>query len=357
MPIDVGRAVGYLDLDTTNFTKGLKGAYKELEVFKDKTATATDKFQAVGKSMTAAGTTLLKNVTVPLTAIGAASIKAGIDFESAFTGVRKTVDATESQFEQLRKGILDMTEEMPQSASEIAEAAGQLGIQTENILDFTKVMVKLGDATNLSSDQAATALARFANITNMAADDYERLGSTIVALGNNFATTESEIVDMSMSIAAAGTQAGLTNPQILAIAASLSSLGLEAAGGGSAFSRVLKEIQVAVETASPELTNFANVANMSAEEFKKAFEDDAAGAIQVFLSGLTDVDRMGASTTKILADLGITEIRSSDALTRLGNAHEMVANSMVLANEAWQENTALSKEAEQRYKTTAFSGI
>lgn len=356
MPINVGQAVGYLDLDTSKFTKGLQGAYKELEVFKDKTATATDKWTAVGKAMTSAGTTLTKNVTVPLVAIGAASLKAGIDFESAFAGVRKTVDATEEQFTTLRQGILDMSGKMPQSATQIAavaEAAGQLGIKTEDILNFTEVMVKLGDSTNLSSDVAATSLARLANITGMAADDYERLGSTIVALGNNLATTESEIVDMAMNIAAAGTQVGMTEDEILAVSGALSSLGIEAAMGGTAFSKTLREMQIAVETGGPALNDFANVANMSMEEFQKAFKEDASAAIQSFLVGLTDTERLGGTTIKILKDLGVEETKMNDVLTRLANGNKLVNDSFVLANKAWKENTALTKEAEQRYETTA----
>ena len=95
--------------------------------------------------------------------LAAAGINAGIQYEQAFAGVRKTVDATEAELQAMSQGIRDMAKEMPTSATEIAavaEAAGQLGIQNESILSFTKTMVMLGDSTNLSSDEAATALAR-----------------------------------------------------------------------------------------------------------------------------------------------------------------------------------------------------
>lgn len=356
MPFNAGQAVGYLDLDTSNFTKGLKSAYKQLQVFQKESATTTQKATAIGNAFKAAGTTLTKNLTVPLVAAGAASLKAGIDFESAFAGIRKTVDATEQEFSAIRTGILELTKTMPQSASELAkigEAAGQLGIKTENILSFTKAMAMLADSTNLSSEQAATALARFANITGMSQDNFERLGSVIVDLGNNFATTEAEIVDMATNVAAAGTQIGLTEPQIMAISAAMSSLGLESAMGGTAFSRILREIQLAVETASPELASFAEVANMSIDEFSKAFKEDAASAIESFLIGLTDTNRMGASTIKILNDLGIKETRTIDTVSRLANAHDLLSGSIDMANKAWEENVALSNEAEKRYATTA----
>lgn len=356
MAFNAGQAVGYLDLDTSGFTKGLKSAYKELETFNDKSKDFETRTKALGNAFTSAGSSLSKNLTVPLVAAGAASLKAGIDFESAFTGIEKTVDATEEQFSEIRTGILEMTKSMPQAATELAaigEAAGQLGIKTENILGFTKTMAMLGDATNLSSEAAATALARFANITGMSQDQFDRLGSTIVELGNNFATTESEIVDMASNLAAAGTQVGLTEPEILALSAAMSSLGLESAAGGTAFSRIIREIQIAVETSSSSLKDYAAVANMTGEQFKKSFEEDAATALQAFLYGLTDTNRTGSSTIKILDDLGIKETRTIDTATRLANAHKLLSNSMEMANNAWDENTALATEAEKRYATTA----
>src|SRR6202008_1657320 len=99
----------------------------------------------------------------------------------------------------LERSFRDMAKTMPVTAVEFAkigQAAGQLGIRTENIAGFSKVMGQLGVGTNPSSEEAATALARLANITQMPQTSFERLGSTIVALGNNFATTEREITEM-----------------------------------------------------------------------------------------------------------------------------------------------------------------
>ena len=86
-------------------------------------------------------------------AFGGTSAKAAIDYETAFAGVRKTVDATEEQLEGISDGIKNMAREIPATTTEIAgvaEAAGQLGIATEDILDFSRVMIDLGVSTNLS---------------------------------------------------------------------------------------------------------------------------------------------------------------------------------------------------------------
>lgn len=195
---------------------------------------AGDKMQKFGRGMTDFGKSYSMKVTAPIVAGGVAVFKAASDYESAFAGVRKTVDATEEQFKTLSDGIREMAKELPASANEIAgiaEVAGQLGIKTEDILKFTRTMADLGVATNMSSEEAATALARLANITQMPMDQIDRLGSTVVDLGNNLATTEAEIVEMGLRLAGAGKQVGMTEAQILAFSGALSSVGVNAEAG------------------------------------------------------------------------------------------------------------------------------
>lgn len=290
-------------------------------------------------------------------AVGALGLatKSAIDFESAFAGVEKTVDGTTEQMDSLKQGIRDMALEIPASTTEIAavaEAAGQLGIETDNVLEFTETMVNMGVATNLSADEAATSLARFANITGMSQKDFDRLGSTIVALGNNFATTESEITAMSLNLASAGTQIGLSEAEIAGLATALSSVGLEAQGGGTAFSKLMIEMQLAVETGSESLEDFARVAGLTTEEFKEMFKSDPAGALQEFIGGLNESGEAGESAIKILDDMGITETRLRDALLRSAGASDVFSNAIKVGTEAWEENTALSEEAAKRYATT-----
>lgn len=315
---------------------------------------AMSKFGTITKTGCKIAATALATVSTGLITATGYAVKTGIEFESAFAGVKKTVDATDEELQVFRDGIRDMAKEIPQSAaaiSEVAEAAGQLGIKNDYILDFTRTMSDLGVATNMTATEAATSLARLANITQMPQENFSNLGSTIVALGNNLATTESEITEMGLRLAGAGEQVGMTEAQILGLAGALSSVGIEADAGGSAMSTVMSKIQLAVEKGGDSLNQFADVAGMSADEFKQAFQNDAAQAIVAFVTGLGTMESRGKSAIGTLADMEITEIRQRDALLRLSGAGDVLAESLDIATQAWSDNNALTNEAEQRYET------
>lgn len=327
------------------YSEKLKAASTNLKAYSTAAVNAGQAQEKLGKT--------LNKGTTAIVAAGVASVGATVSWESSFAGVRKTVNGTEAELKKIEQGLLDMGEAIPSEYSalaEIAENAGQLGIATENVLDFTRTMANMAETTNLTSDAASSGFAQYTNITQMAQKDISRLASVTVELGNNLATTESDILNFATNIAAAGSQAGLTDAQIFGLAGGLASLGLEAAAGGTAFSKALSGMQVAVETGSEDLQAYADVAGMTAESFAKAFREDAAGAFVSFVQGLSSGSE---SAIVMLDEMGITETRMRDTLLRASNASDLLTKSLDMANSAWDENTALTNEANVRYGTTA----
>jgi len=338
--------------DVTERLATLRSAWTQtgdaMTAFAKKCSATADAMEKVGRGMTT-------YLTTPVLALGAASVKASMEFESAFASVRKTVDATEEEYQHLSDSVKQMSTEIATSSSTIAEVmanAGQLGIQKDYLVDFTRTMIDLGNSTDIAADEAAVSIAQFANVTRMAQTDFGRFGSALVDLGNNFATTESAIMNMATRLAAAGSQVGLTQPQILGFATALSSVGLEAEAGGTAFSKAMIQMQVAVETGNDSLKDFAKVAGMTTDEFKAMWKSDPAGAIEAFIVGLSKMDETGISAIATLQEMGFTEVRLRDTLLRATNATELFSEAQETANEAWEENVALSNEASKRYATT-----
>ena len=328
------------------------GCATSIDRFGDRVKESANKADTLRDALAAAGViAALKKTAEALEAC----VDASIEFESAMAGVAKTTDMTQAELGDMADAIQDLSTRIPATTTEIAgvaEAAGQLGIAKDDILAFSEVMVNLGVATNLSSDEAASALAKFANVVGMSADNYERLGSTIVDLGNNFATTEADIVSMATRLSSTGAIIGLTEPQIMAIATALSSVGIEAEAGGSAISKLLKQFETMVATGSDKLESFANIAGMSAAEFSQKWGEDAVGALSAFINGLGEIDAAGGSSVAVLDELGITEVRLSNAVQALASSHGILDKALATADTAWQNNTALAKEAATRYETT-----
>ena len=352
------RIAGIIDKSFTTSLAAANSSLKATLLSVDKDFTMLDKgFDKVAKMGQRCFSTIATAAGVATVAIGAAtaaSIAVGSEFESAFAGVKKTVDATEKEFERLRQDILDMTRVIPSSASDIAgvmEIAGQLGIANEYLTDFTETMINLGVSTNMTAEDAATALAKFANVTGMDPTNYERLGSVIVDLGNNFATTEEDIVKMATRLASTGDLVGLSEAQIMALSTAMSAVGIKAESGGSTMSKLLKKMQLAVETNSKSLEDYASVAGMTGEEFSNAFKDDAVVALSAFIGGLNDTERNGKSAVAILDDMKLSEVRLSNTILALAGSGDLMTNAITMANEAWDENTALAIEAGRRYET------
>ena len=283
----------FFGADITNLERG----WKRIEY----------KMGKLSANMEKVGRTMSRAFTAPLVGIGALAMRESIQIETAFARVRKTVSGTKEQIEALERGIMDMSQKMPSSAvaiAEVAQAAGQLGIQRDNILSFSKAMVQLGETSNLNSADGAAALAKFANITRMSQKDFDRLASTIVALGNSLATTERDVVEMGQRLAGAGAQIGMTEAEIMAFAGALASVGIEAQAGGTALSRVMIDMKLATVKGGQDLKNFAAVARMSAEEFKAAFEKNAADTMVKFIQGLASLEGTGTSAIEVLDKMG-----------------------------------------------------
>lgn len=318
--------------------------------------------QNIGGKMTGLGNTMTAAVTAPIVAGVGAVVKSAMSWESAFAGVKKTndevVDSTGNvvySYADLENGLRGLAAQLPASHQEIAgvaEAAGQLGIKSQDVVSFTKTMIDMGESTNLSAEDAASAIAKIANITGLTSDEYQRFGSSVVALGNNFATTESDIVSMANRLAASGTLAGLTNQEILGLATAMSSVGIEAEAGGTAMTQTLSAIESAVAAGGEDLQKFATVAGESAQEFADKWKNHPIEAIQDFIRGLGKLDEKGESATMVLDDMQLSGVRQSNMLKSLALAADTMTGAVDLSNKAWSENTALTNEASTRYETT-----
>ena len=316
-------------------------------------------------------------VTAVMTTVGAASVAAAVTMDDALTGVRKTVDGTEQEYQQLKESAIEFSKTNVTSAAQIMDLqalGAQLGFSKDELMEFAEVASGLDIATDMDAETAATEMAQFANITKMAHGEVSNYGSTIVNLGNNLATTESKVSAMGQRVAAAGNQVKMTVPEILGWSAAMASVGVEAEAGGTAFSTTIATIDASVAAGSMSLEEYARATNqtteeakkdweesasacetfaaivgMSAGEFAAAWKESASDTMVALLQGVDSAENM----TVALEGMGVTGIRQTDVLKRLAGNTELVEKAVGLANEGWEENTALSTEVANKNESVS----
>ena len=281
-----------------------------------------------------------------------------VGFEEAFAGVRKTVEASPEALNKVAKEFRELSKEIPVTTTEISkvgEMAGQLSVNADNLTEFTKVMIKLGSSTNLSAEEASTAIARIFNVVsgnvNENIEDVGRFGSALVALGNNAAATESEILEMTTRLASAGSIYNVSEADLLALGTAMSAVGLKAEGGGSSIATIMNNIEKYVSTNSAKLVEWANLTDMTTTQFKNAWRDNALGTLVDVIRALNSAKGEGDSVTAMLSDMGVSSIRQTDTMLRMVSAVDMLDEYLKLSNDAWDLNRALTDEANKRYET------
>ncbi len=349
-----------VDANSSGVGPGLAAGTAAIQTF---AVSTTKSFAAIGKAFNSLTTAqkVLGGAALGFTALAAAAsavIRPAIEFESAFAGVLKTVDGTPGQLNAIRDGLLDMSAVMPTSANElasIAENAGQLGVQAPNVLAFTETVAQLGETTDLSFDSAAQSLARFLNITGSGADGIGRVADVIVDLGNNSATTESQIVAFATRLASSFTVAGATEDQILAVAAAFSSMGLQAEAGGSSLSRIITSISDAARGGSDDLGVYADVAGLTVDEFRD-LTNQSGGVVDAFLlvaDGFRSTLDAGKSITPVLDQIGLGGLRTSEAFRLAALNTDLVRAALARAALQYVQGEAAQAEYNKRTETTA----
>lgn len=325
-------------------------------------------FTEKGKETTESANRMLnfsRGWTVAGAAIGASLVgvtKAAIDYEEALAGVKKTTDPTAIQFSAFEQGFRNLANTIPVSAKELANMgamAGQLGIHNESLLTFVETMAKLQTATNIVGEEGAADLAKFMNIMGTSQDKVSNIGSSLVDLGNNFATTEKDILDMAKNIAGVGRVLHLSEGDILGIATALSSVGIEAEKGGTAISTFLTDTAQVVEFADvnerayKRLVGLSKALGVMPKQFQEMFRNAPLDVLAQFVDKIGQANEEGSEAVKLIGYMGVKQSRLRDTLLRAGGAHQLFNDAISRSNKAFKDNTALQKEFQTFSETTA----
>lgn len=350
--------------------------YRDLEVQLAETAAQAEKLgreleetqhrarPATG-ALTSFGMSLSTTVTPALAAMGYYAVQSAGDIDSAYRDMRKTVDATERQFESLREAAVEFSTTNVTSADQILSIqaiGGELGVATEDLRTFAETVSNLDVATNINAEDAATALGQLDNILkDLDGSTMPNFADALVRLGNNGASTESQITDIAARIGSMASIIGMSTPEILAWSSTIASTGQGAEAAGTAISKTMSDIESAVARGGDDLQAFAEVAGMSADEFARAWSEKPSDAMKAFIEGLNRIEGDGGSAVTTLQDLGITATRQTQAIQGLMQMIGGLGDNLQMSEDAWNgvsdewgDAGDAAREAER--KAEGFSG-
>lgn len=315
-----------------------------------------DRMTATGECLKTIGDAATVGLTLPLVAGTKQAVDAAVELDTAFHDLTKTADGTDAEMQKLKDSAIALSETQPVSAAELLQIEGmgaQLGYANDKLEGFAQTIAGMSVSTDMGVEEAATSVAQFSNIMGTAQEDTSRFGSTVIALGNNFAATESKTSDMALRLAAAGKQVGMSEADVLGLSTALVAMGVNAESGGSNVSKIMSQIDKDVALSSDNVQAWAQAAGMSAEAFAQAWRSDPVSALQALFGGMESAVSEGSNLSAILEDLGIKSSQATDVAKRLSSNSELLGDAVRTANEAWRENVALTDEVNSRNDSLA----
>lgn len=298
MAFDVGTAVGYLDLDTSGFTKGFARARADMKTFSDKNATFNDKLAATGSIMKNVGSTMTKWVTLPLVGVGTAAIKTAANFESGMSAVAAISGATGTQLDQLTDKAMEMGAKTKFSASEAAEAMQYMAMaswKTEDMLVGIEGIMSLAAASGedlaTTSDIVTDALTAF----GLAAGDAGWFSDVLAAASSN-ANTNVGMLGESFKYVAPVAGAMGYSVQDTAIALGLmANSGIKASQGGTALRGSLTKLIKPTGDAAAIMDEYG-ISLTNTDGSMKSL-GDVMGMLREKLGGLSKAQQTQVATT------------------------------------------------------------
>lgn len=248
MAVDVGSAVGYLDLDISGFLKKLKEAKeqggKEVKGIEDK-------FKSVGSTFSNVGSTLSKGVTVPLLGVGTAGLKVATDFEKSMSGVKAITRATDDDFQKLRDTAIDLGANTAFSSQEVANGMTEMakaGWSTEQIIDGMSGVLDAAAASGEELGTVSTIVADAITGFGLEASESTKVADLLTQAANSGTIGINDLGESFKYIAPVAGSLGYSIDDVTTAIAAMSMAGIKGSQAGTALRTLLTNMANPTDT-------------------------------------------------------------------------------------------------------------
>lgn len=356
MAVDVGSAVGYLDLDISGFISGLKSAQSEANnISKNIATTIGNNLKGAGKTMTSAGSTLTKGITAPILGIGLAGLKTATNFEKGMSEVKAISGATEKDFDALREKAIELGADTAFSANEVAEAMTEMakaGWSSQQIIDGMGGVLDAAAASGEGLATVSTIVADAITGFGMEAKDSNRIADLLTQAANSGTIGISDLGESFKYIAPVAGTLGLSVEDVTTALSAMSMAGIKGSQAGTSLRTMLKrmvdptdEVAAAMEELGVEVTN---------QDGSMKSLDDIVSNLRTSFDGLTDSEKAKYAAT-IAGQEGMSGMLSLLNLTE--EEYDAIAESMDNAGGVAEETAAIMQDNLQSKTEQLFGAL
>lgn len=260
MSVDVGSAVGYLDIDITGFLSGLDTALKQTEASKNKIEALGGKISGVGDKLQSVGKSLTKNVTLPLVAVGTAGMKVATDFEksmsevSAITG--EVAGQAGSKFDALRQQAIQLGASTAFSAGEVANAMTEMakaGWTSQDILDGMSGVLDAAAASGEDLSSVATIMADALTGFGLEAGKATDVANLLTQAANSGTIGISDLGESFKYVAPVAGSMGVSIEDVTTALSAMSMAGIKGSQAGTSLRTILTSMTGPIEICGEKL--------------------------------------------------------------------------------------------------------
>jgi len=273
--------------------------------------------------------------------VGVASIVVATQFEASFADVQRAAELTGGSVQAVRNDLLDITKTMPTNFADVAGVAqlgAQMNIAERDLDSFATVVSQFAATTDVSTEQTAISFGRISNLLDVNPADFDKLGSSIYDVGIKSVATESEILSTTQQIAGAAAAYNFTADQVVGLGAAFASLAIAPEAARGSVTRIFGDIEKAVATGGEELEEYARIMRVDVADATQLWQADPSAFFQKLVQGLSQ----SKSLIQDLGAIGANDVRDQNLLQRLAGNPELLANSLNIASDAFDEGTALA---------------
>ncbi|WP_439616677.1 phage tail tape measure protein [Shinella sp.] len=272
------------------------------------------------------------------------TVGAAIEFESAFADVRKVVDASDEQFQNMSRTIKSMSRELPMTSVEIAQlfaAAGESGVATTDLKAFAEMAARVGIAFDMSAGEAGESLAKLKTQLGLSVAETGDMADAINHLSNNMASKAKDITEYMLRVGSLAEMGGFAKEEIAAIGSAMIAAGAQAETAGTAMQNVVKKMS-AGSFAKKEQRDAAKALGLDLPTIAKQMQKDAPAALKTVLKALAKApkDQQIALLSQFFGDEAKAFAPLIGNIGLLDQALDSVANKTNYSGSAFREYVA-----------------